>query len=137
MSFPKEPESMAECLYFSNRQLTAEKGRALAWVPKKECPKCHKGLMKKPKKGAKEYVCPECKYEEPKSDHEKEAVVYVKYECPFCGKKGEATTPYTRKTLYGKKAFVFKCEHCNEKVGIYKRMTVPDKFIEKVQAANK
>jgi len=137
MSFPKEPESMSECMYFSNRRLTIDKGKALAWIPRKICPKCKEGLMKKPKKTATNYVCPKCGYEESVKELEEEAIVYIKYECPFCGHKGEATTPYVRKTLYGKKAFVFLCESCKEKIGIYKKMNIPDKFLEKVEAANK
>ena len=63
----REPESMDECAYFTNRILDNE-GSARVWVLKEECQKCKKGLMGKPinpktkkrKIRAKEYVCPEC-----------------------------------------------------------------------------
>ena len=65
------PESMDSCLYFTNRSLDPE-GQILAWVYKKECPKCKAAKMGKPvvkgkvKIRAKEYVCPKCDYTEEK-----------------------------------------------------------------------
>ncbi|MBR9703601.1 hypothetical protein GOV10_06170 [Candidatus Woesearchaeota archaeon] len=128
----KEPESMDECVYFTRRAFAPDKGKMMAWALRKECPKCKKGLMKKPKKTANEYVCPQCKYEEPKAEHEENLVVSVKYTCPFCNKDGKAETPFKRKTLYGKPAYVFLCSSCNEKLGIYKRMAFPKKWLEKL-----
>ena len=43
----KKPGSAEECVYFTNR--TIGDGRAMAWVFRKECPKC-KGIMGKPQK---------------------------------------------------------------------------------------
>ena len=128
----RELESTAECLYFTRREFAPGKGKVMAWVFRKECPKCHKALLSKPKKTAPDYECKECGYGEPKKEHEANSEVCVKYTCPFCDKSGETTTPYARKTLYGKKAFVFNCEHCNEKLGIYKKMSESKKFNEKL-----
>lgn len=128
----REPESMNECLYFSRREFAPGRGKAMAWVLRKECPKCHKGLMGKPKKTAQEYVCKACGYEEDKKTHEADAQLNIKYTCPFCNEDGETTMDYKRKTLYGKPAYVFECSSCNEKLGLYKKMNVPEKFIEKL-----
>ncbi len=129
-----EPESVTECLYFSRREFAPGKGSAMAWVLRKECPQCKKAFMGKPKKTAKEYVCKVCGYAEDLKKHEADVILTIKYTCPFCEHKGVAQTPYKRKTLYGKPAFVFQCESCNEKLGIYKRMGAPEKFLEKLNA---
>ena len=122
-----EPESMDECIYFTNRTLE-NNGKIKAWVYKADCPECGKAKMGKPvvkgkvKIRAKEYVCPECGHTEEKSEHEPKLDVEVIYTCPYCGKSGEATTPYVRKTWQGVKAYVFTCDGCNEKIGITKKM---------------
>ncbi len=121
------PNSMEECLYFTNR------GDILAWVYKKECPECHKAKMGKPvvkgkiKMRAKEYECPECKYSEGKDEHEASCMVECQYTCPECGKKGEGSTAYTRKTYMGVKSFVVECEHCNAKIPLTKKLKEPKK----------
>ena len=121
------PNSMNECLYFTNR------GDILAWVYKKECPECHKAKMGKPvekgkiKMRAKEYVCPECGYSEEKNEHEESCTVECQYTCPECGKEGEGTTPYKRKTFQGVKAFVVECEHCQAKIPLTKKLKEPKK----------
>lgn len=130
----REPESMQECLYFSRREFAPGKGKAVAWVFRKECPECHKGLMGKPKKTAKEYVCKECGYSEEKKAHEDAAELNIKFMCPFCNEDGEATIPYKRRTFLGKPAYVFQCGACGEKLGLYKKMNVPDKFLAKLPA---
>ena len=118
----KVPESMDECLYFTNR------GEILAWAYKKECPKCHKARMGKPvvkgkiKIRAKEYVCPECGYTEEKQEHEESLTIECTYTCPECGKEGEATGPYKRKSYKGVKAFVMECEHCHAKIPLTKKL---------------
>ena len=123
----KLPDSMEECLYFTNR------GEILAWVYKKECPECHKVRMGKPvvkgkiKIRAKEYVCPECNYTEEKTEHEKSLTLECQYTCPECGKEGEATCPYVRKTYKGVKAFVVECEHCQAKIPLTKKLKEPKK----------
>ena len=124
------PNSMSECLFFSNRTLD-EDGKATAWVYKLDCPKCKKAKMGKPvEKGkvkiiAKEYVCPECGYVEEKAEHEEKAKVEIIYTCPECKHEGEAEVPYVRKSYKGTKAFVFVCEGCKAKLGITKKMAVP------------
>ena len=119
----KQPESVEECLYFSRRKL-GENGKAVAWVFRKECPKC-KTLMKKPKKTSLTYDCPECGYNEPKAEYEAAAVVNIEYVCPECGHAGEATSEYKRKTLQGVKSFIFVCGACKAKLGITKKMKEP------------
>ena len=47
----KKPSSVQECVYFTNRIMGS--GSAVAWVFKKQCPKCKKGIMGKPQKSAK------------------------------------------------------------------------------------
>ena len=123
----KIPESTEECLYFTRRTL-GEKGKIMAWVYKKDCPKCGKAKMGKPvEKGsvkirAKEYVCPGCSHAEEKKAHEESCMVEVIYTCPQCGSEGEATTEYKRKSFYGVPAYVFACGKCGKKIGITKKM---------------
>lgn len=128
----KQPESMDELVYFSRRTLEP-KGRAIAWAYKKECPKCKKALMGKPvEKGkvkirATEYVCPECGYDEPKAEHEKELVMYVEYDCPACDHHAIGSTSYVPKTFQGVKSRVVACDACGEKIAITKKMKDPKK----------
>lgn len=125
----KEPESMDECIYFTRRKLEDNKGSIMAWVFKKECPKCGKALMGKPRGGegkvkirAKEYECPECGYAVSKEEYEPTLECSIKYECQSCGNKGEAAVPFVRKSFKGVKAIVFQCGKCGEKIGITKKM---------------
>ena len=118
---------MDECVYFTNR--TTETGRIMAWVFRKECPKCKNGIMGKPiKKGGKpdkkadHYVCYKCSYEEPNSQVEDSLTVNVDYKCQHCGNTGEATTPYQRKTFEGVPSYVFECGKCHKKIGITKKL---------------
>ena len=118
---------MDDCLYFTRRSLE-NSGNAIAWVERRECPKCKKATMGKPvEKGkvkirATKYVCPACDYSEEKQEHEDASTVKIIYTCPYCSHKGEATTPYKRKKFGGVDAYVFVCEKCNEKIGITKKM---------------
>ncbi len=129
MEILKEPESMDELVYFTQRNL-GDKGRAKAWVYRGACPKCKKGLMGKPvdektgkiKVRAKEYVCPECGYTVEKKAYEDTLTCEIKYTCPECGNEGEAEAPYKRKTFQGVKAIVFQCGKCKAKLGITKKM---------------
>ena len=127
-----EPESMDECLYFSNRTL-GELGKAKAWVYKKKCPECAKVKMGKPvvkgkvKIRALEYVCPECGYTEDKKEHEGSLNMEIKYVCPKCEHEGEVEVPYVRKTFQGVKSVVFICGGCGEKLAITKKMKDPKK----------
>lgn len=128
----KQPESMDECLYFTNRTL-GEKGHAIAWVFRKECPRCKKAIMGKPvekgkvKTRAKEYVCPECGYTEDKKEHEESLNLEIEYVCPECGHSGDTETAYKRKSFKGVPAFVFECQGCGAKLGITKKMKAPKK----------
>lgn len=121
------PSSMDGCLYFTRRTLEND-GKIMAWVEKKDCPKCKKAKMGKPvddgqvKIRAPYYVCPACGYQEEKKAHEESCDVKVIYTCPYCKKSGEATTPYKRKKFEGVDAFVFECGSCKKKIGISKKM---------------
>jgi predicted RNA-binding Zn-ribbon protein involved in translation (DUF1610 family) len=123
-----EPESMDELIYFTRRAIG--NGKVMAWVYRKECPKCHKAKMGKPvdpktgsaKIRAKEYTCPECGFTEEKVAHEESLMLEAKYTCPHCGKEGTATTEYKRKTFEGVPSYVVVCEHCSGKIGITKKM---------------
>jgi len=127
------PTSMDQLLYFSNRDHDGFKAKA--WVYKKECPECHKAVMSKPvnektgrpKIRSKEYICPECGYEEEKKEHENSCTFEVQYTCPHCGKEGEGTCPYVRKTYLGVKSYIVPCEHCGDKIAITKKMKEPKK----------
>lgn len=116
------PESMGECLYFTNR------GDILAWVYRKLCPKCKKAKMGKPvdkgsiKIRAKEYVCPACKYTEQKEEHEASLKLEVHYTCPTCGKEGESTGEYKRKNYLGVPSYLVECQHCKAKIALTKKL---------------
>lgn len=116
------PESMEECLYFTNR------GDILAWVYRKLCPKCKKAKMGKPvNKGsvkirATEYECPACKYTEEKEQHESTLKLEAKYTCPECGKEGESTGEYQRKKYKGVPSYIITCQHCQAKIALTKKL---------------
>jgi transcription elongation factor Elf1 len=124
----KEPESMDELIYFTNRTLEGGKGKIKAWVYKKECPQCKKEKMGKPIEGgkvkirAKEYKCNACGFTEEKTPHEESLPLEAKYLCPSCGKEGESTAPYKRKSFMGVQAYVVECEHCGAKIPLTKKM---------------
>ena len=106
----------------------------------KECPKCNKGLMGKPKDEktgkpkirAKEYVCPECSYTVEKEEYEHGLTVNIIYTCPHCKNEGETQIPFIRKKVQklneesGKKKSVevlrFQCGKCRKDVDITKKM---------------
>ncbi len=123
------PESMDECIYFTNRTLDND-GRITAWVYRKECPECHKAKMGKPvdpktgkvKIRAAEYVCPECGFTEEKKEHEESCELQAIYTCPECKKKGESTAPYKRKSYQGVQAYVVECEYCQAKIPLTKKL---------------
>lgn len=123
----KKPESMEECVYFTNRIIGS--GRAMAWVFRKVCPKCGKGIMGKPqKKGGKpdkkadHYVCYSCGYQESNEQFESSLVINVEYKCPYCGNEGETTTEYKRKSFEGVPSYVFECQQCHKKIGLTKKL---------------
>ncbi len=118
----KMPESMEECLYFTNR------GDILAWVYRKTCPKCRKAKMGKPvvkgkvKSRSDVYVCPACGYEEPKQEYEESLQLESVYTCPKCGKKGESVGQYKRKMFQGVLSYLLECVHCREKIPLTKKL---------------
>lgn len=134
----KQPTSMDECIYFTNR--TMGSGKVKAWVFKTNCPECKKDKMGKPrdpktgkpKIRATEYVCPACNFTEEKKTHEEKLNACVSYTCPECSHSGEIEIPYKRKSVQlideetGKKSSVkalqFQCEKCKAKINITKKM---------------
>ena len=123
----KKPESVEECVYFTNRII--DSGRAMAWVSRKQCPKCKKGIMGKPqKKGGKidkkadHYVCYSCGYQESSEQFENSLAINVEYKCPHCGNEGETTSEYKRKRFEGVPSYVFECQKCNRKIGLTKKL---------------
>lgn len=116
------PESMDDCLYFTNR------GYISAWVYRKLCPKCKKAKMGKPvekgkvKSRAQEYVCPSCGYEEDKATYEASVRLEAAYTCPKCNKKGESTGEYKRVKYKNIPSFVVACQHCGEKMPLTKKL---------------
>ncbi|MFH1642779.1 MAG: hypothetical protein ABIC04_07840 [Nanoarchaeota archaeon] len=129
----KEPSSMDECLYFTNRTL-GDTGKAMAWIIRPECGQCKKGRIGKPikkngkvDKKADYFECPECKARMPKEEAENILKVEVKYTCPECGNAGETTTESKRKSFKGVPAYIFECGKCGVKIGITKKMKEPKK----------
>lgn len=134
----KEPQSMDECVYFTNRSINS--GTVKAWVFKELCPKCGKALMGKSrdektgkvKIRADEYTCPECSYTIEKEEYESSLIANVKYICPYCHNQGELQLPFKRKKEKrfneeaGKKETVeslrFQCQKCNKDIDITKKM---------------
>lgn len=131
----KKPESMEECLYFTNR--TIGNGRAMAWVFRKECSKCHKGIMGKPlkkdgkaDKKAEHYVCNSCGYQESNEQVENGLVLNVEYKCPYCGYEGETASEYKRKIFEGVPSYVFECQKCHKRIGLTKKLKESKKKVE-------
>ncbi len=122
----KQPESMTDCVYFTQRAIGA--GKAKAWVFKEKCPKCKGALMGKPvEKGkvkirAKEYVCPKCNYTAEKKMYEESLTCNVSYVCPACSHSGETQTQYKRKNVDGIPTIQVLCEKCKGKINITKKM---------------
>lgn len=124
----KEPESMDDLIYFTKRSIG--NGSAKAWVYKQPCPKCGKAQMGKPrdektgdvKIRAKEYVCPACKYTVEKKEYEESLNAEIKYVCPKCKFSGEIEIQFKRKKVEGVDALVFKCQKCNERILVTKKL---------------
>lgn len=134
----KEPASMEECVYFTNRIIGS--GKIKAWVFRELCPKCGKGVMGKPrdektgkpKIRADEYACPECGHVIEKQEYEDTLTMNIKYTCPPCSYQGEAQQSFKRKKIQrvneetGKKETVeairFQCEKCKKNIDITKKM---------------
>lgn len=106
-------------------------GYAVAWVYRKECPKCKKHTIGKPiKKNGKAdkkapyYECRICKYQESNEQVENSLKLEIEYKCPYCGNEGEATTEYTRKIFEGIPSYVFECGKCGKNIGITKKLKI-------------
>ena len=116
------PNSMEECIYFTNRE------NLMAWVYRKTCPKCKKAKMGKPvvkgkiKTRADYYECPSCKYTEKKVEHEESLQLEAQYTCPKCKKEGESTGQYKRKAYLGVPSYLVDCQHCGEKIALTKKL---------------
>ncbi|MBI5398865.1 hypothetical protein HZB03_05365 [Candidatus Woesearchaeota archaeon] len=123
----REPESMNELVYFTNRTLD-NKGLAKVWVYRQDCPKCGKAKMGKPvEKGkvkirAKEYVCQACHYTVAKEEYESGLTAQATYTCPGCKKSGEAELPFKWKSVDGVKALKFSCSNCKANILVTKKM---------------
>jgi predicted RNA-binding Zn-ribbon protein involved in translation (DUF1610 family) len=127
----KFPNSMDECIYFTNRNIGENKnGKAICWVFKQDCPKCKKAKMgkpidpktKRPQIRAKEYVCPACNYTVEKVAYEESLTANIQYTCPKCGFEGEAQVPFKRKSINGVKTLRAFCEKCKEPIDVTKKM---------------
>ncbi len=134
----KEPASMDDLVYFTNRNL-GDKGKIKAWAYRNNCPKCNKALMGKPKgeKGkvkirANEYTCPSCNYTVQKEEYEDTLTFEGNYTCPHCQFEGEAQVPFIRKKKKifdeesQKKTAVesvsFPCKSCGKIIDVTKKM---------------
>ena len=132
----RKPESMDECVYFTNRK--NDFGRQIAWVFRVDCPECGEGKMGKPKKDggkskrktrSKKYVCDECGYESKIEEFEDDFELIVEYECAACGYHGMAKTEYKRSSYKGTKSYKFECEECGLEIPISKKMKDVDKKV--------
>jgi len=135
----KEPTSMSECVYFTNRVLNNE-GRIRAWVLKELCPKCKKSLMSKPKNPktgklkirASEYICESCGYKEEEGSYEGKLKCSIKYKCPYCKNEDEAQVSFERKRVSrfneekqkkeSVEAVIFDCSKCGKRIEITKKL---------------
>ena len=124
----KEPESMEEIIYFTQRAIGA--GKVRCWVFKQDCPKCKGALMGKPvEKGkikvrAKNYICPKCNYSVEKQQYEDSLTANIHYVCPSCSFSGYAQIPFKRKMVQGISTLQSSCEKCNTKIDITKKMKI-------------
>ena len=127
----KKPESMEECIYFTQRAIgNKQQGYVVVWVPKQKCTKCGKALMGKPKDSktgkvmvrAKEYVCPSCKYTVEKVEYESSLTAGAEYTCPSCNFEGEKEVPFKRKKIEGVDTLRFQCDKCKGNVDVTKKM---------------
>ena len=134
----KEPLSMEECVYMTNR-FVGEHGAIRCWVFKNKCPKCGKGTMGKPrgdngkvKIRAKEYVCPDCNHTIEGKAYEESLTASIVYTCPKCKHNGEIQIPFKRKKMKifdeetQKKVSVdtlqFACQKCSHLLNVTKKM---------------
>lgn len=125
----RQPESMDECVYFTQRSLGGDKGSVKVWVLKQACPKCKKAIMGKPrdKRGkvlirAKEFVCPGCGYTVEKQAYEASLAANAEYKCPACGSAGEDQIPYKRKNIEGIPTLRFQCAKCSANIDVTKKL---------------
>ena len=125
----RQPKSMDECIYFTQRSLDGAKGSVRVWVFKQDCPKCKKAIMGKPrgKNGkvqvrAKEYVCTACGYTLEKKAYEESSTANAEYTCPACGHSGEAQTPFKRKNIEGIPTLRFQCGKCKASIDVTKKL---------------
>ena len=129
----RKPESMDECVYFTQRSLENENGapngEIMVWVFREDCRKCGRSKMGKPrdksgkvKMRANEYVCPDCNYTVSRQDYEDSLVANAEYTCPSCGDKGEAQTPFKRKNINGVQTLRFACNKCSGNLDVTKKM---------------
>ena len=111
----RKPESVDECIYFTQRSLDGGKGSIMVWVFRQTCPKCKKAVMGKPrvngkvKTRASQYVCPSCGHIVEKQAYEDSLVACAEYKCPNCGNSGDAQTQYKRRNIEGVKTLRFAC----------------------------
>lgn len=141
----KEPQSVDECVYFTNR--TLGEGKIKCWVFRENCPKCSQGLMGKPrdpKTGKPKirsdlYECPSCKYSVPLKEYEDTLTASIKYTCPHCKNEGETQIPFKRKKVKAVSGFYssdeageekkvtmdalrFQCSKCKKDIDISRKM---------------
>lgn len=120
----KEPESVEGLFYYTSRIIG--NGNVLCWVENLKCPNCGT-IMGKPRKNgkpdrrAKEYICPNCGYKEPKKEYESKLEAKIIYKCPECGFEGKIKVPFKRKRIHGVESLRFFCENCKAPIDITKK----------------
>jgi DNA-directed RNA polymerase subunit RPC12/RpoP len=124
-----KPESMDECVYFTQRDLAKGKGDIMVWVFRQKCKKCGKEFMGKPRDAsgkvkirADEYECPACKFTQDKQEYEDSLTANAEYHCPSCGSEGEAQIQYKRTNINGIPTLRFTCTSCSAPMDVTKKM---------------
>ena len=117
----KRPSDINELVYHTQRPLSRKKeddqsGYCHMWVFKPACLDCGKGVLSKPKRKAKFFVCTECGTEKPVEEVTLTAM--GEYDCPYCHNKGEFEQVWVRTKTARK--FAFTCSNCSKKLEVTK-----------------
>ena len=117
----RRPKDIQELVYHTQRPLSRKReddqsGFCHMWVFKPNCPSCEQGVLGKPKRRAKFFVCSNCSKEF--AVEEVTLIALGEYDCPYCKHHGEFEQEWVRTKTARK--FSFKCGGCNKKLEVTK-----------------
>ncbi|MBR9679137.1 MAG: hypothetical protein GON13_02620 [Nanoarchaeota archaeon] len=117
----RKPTNINELAYHTQRPLSRkdeddQSGFCHMWVFKPNCPSCGDGVLNKPKRKAKFFVCDKCGKDFPVD--EMILISMGEYDCPYCEHHGEFEEEWVR-TKTAKK-FKFKCGGCGKALDVGK-----------------